>query len=120
MDEFVNMCLNEYRECFPKRHIILMDESATLDFIDERFRQGYLSFNLEIISTMLPLTSLDFELRDDGVLIKSDEPYTLFRSLLWDARGVGCIVDGGVLLSARVSVCDLMRVVCALVEKYKI
>ena len=120
MDEFVEKCLDEYRECFPKRHIVFMNEGCELDFIEERFKSGYLSFNLEIIATMLPLTSLDFELRGDGVLIKSADTRALFRSLLWDARGVGIIEDEGVFLSARVSVCDLMRVICALVEKYKI
>lgn len=119
MNELACQCLNEFRAHFPKRHIVFLDGSAPFDFIDEQYRDGYMRFNLEIYGQMLPLSTLSYEILSDGVMIFSDSPPSLFRRLLFDCVGVGEIREDGVFLSARAFVCDLMRVVCGIVENFK-
>ena len=119
MNDYAKNCTNEFIALFPKRHIVFLDGSTPFDFIDETHRDGYVRFNLEIYSQMLSQSTLEFEIIQNGVLIFSDSPEALFRTLLFDCIGVGQIRENGVFLSARAFVCDIMRVICGIMEIFK-
>lgn len=102
-----------------------MHNGSALIYLDrerEGFEDGYIRFNVDILRQMLPKTSLDFEIYEYDIIIncKSDA-LLFFRKLIFDCKTVGIISDDNehLILKPYASVCDIMKVCCALIENFK-
>lgn len=98
---------------------------ASLIYLDrerEGFEDGYIRFNVDILRQMLPKTSLDFEISEYDIIINcKGEALPFFRRLIFDCKAVGIISDDNehLILKPYASVCDIMKLCCALIENFK-
>ena len=109
--------VEEFRKVFPKKHIIYLDGSHTL----EKYDGEYKKFNTDLICYFLENSTLDFRVFGDGVAIKSKNMTSteLSRSMLFEGA-VLCreIENGEVFLDMRAFACDVMRVCCHIQENF--